>query len=367
MGSSTRAHQDREGARDALVHAVRRATAAAAMIGVATLTAACGGRAGDRDPSGRYDAVPLTGALAEASVSSGFAVPHIDTPALATPAAGAGAAVTSLPAAGTLTDDALYAFIVHHATVHYANTGATGNLPHWRGGRPETLCPRAVGLDAAAGEFVAARIRALATEVGAPVRKDADCRDNVRVIFTAEPERVMAAVVDWASTYFGVRFPGMRPFMKYRGGHAVQGWYFTTPGGGNVLNMDVGLLPLVRAWPIWPQVIPQGLRDDRDMSGIVSVILVVDTTRIAGTSLGTIADYVAMLALTVVQAPDHCDALPSILDAFAPTCAERAHPSQLTAVDRAFLEALYYRDTGLTPSLTRLEIEDFMMRRLQQP
>jgi hypothetical protein len=97
------------------------------------------------------------------------------------------------------------------------------------------------------------------------------------------------------------------------------------------------------------------------MSGIGIVILVVDRTKVAGYSIGTIADYVAMLALSVVQSPDHCDPLPSILDVMSSSCGTREKPTAITAGDLAFLKALYYRSTGLGRSLSRDEIQDNMM------
>jgi hypothetical protein len=69
-----------------------------------------------------------------------------------------------------------------------------------------------------------------------------------------------------------------------------------------------------------------------------------------------------MLALSVAQSPDHCDALPSILDLTSSRCDAHEKPSAITAGDLAFLKALYYRTTGLGPSVSRDDIQDNMMR-----
>lgn len=99
--------------------------------------------------------------------------------------------------------------------------------------------------------------------------------------------------------------------------------------------------------------------------GIGVVILVVDTTKVVGYTIGTIADYLAMLTLTVVQSPEHCDPLPSILDLMSSSCGTREKPIAMTAGDLAFLKALYYHNTGLSTSLTRDEIQDNMMRQFE--
>jgi hypothetical protein len=63
------------------------------------------------------------------------AAPEIPDVAVTTP---------SPPTDQELVGDSLYQFIVHHATVHYVNTGTTGNLARWRGGK-QSICPVTVG------------------------------------------------------------------------------------------------------------------------------------------------------------------------------------------------------------------------------
>ena len=302
---------------------------------------------------------PVAGSSAADSSVDAAALPPPRSVAIVTPGP---------PTAQELAGDSIYQFIVHHATVHYVNTGVTGNLAHWRGGRAETICPVTLGLGSAYNAFVAARVRALAAYVGAPVQPDSQCKDNVRILFTAEPEKVMTDVAKWASVFFGPRYPRMRRLLMFTSGHAVQGWYITTGGGSRVLNTDAALLSSLDLMPLWPVVIPNAITGGAGrMSGIVSVILVVDTTKVAGYAIGTIADYVAELALSVVQSPDHCDPLPSILDVLSPSCGVRERPAAFTAGDLAFLKGLYYRNTGLGPSLSRDEIQFNMMQQFKGP
>ena len=262
-----------------------------------------------------------------------------------------------------LAGDSLHQFVLHHATVHYVNTGVRGNLAHWRGGR-QSICPITQGLDPGYNAFVTARLRALATYVGAPVQSDPQCKDNVQILFTTNPQETMKSVVKWASVYFRYRYGAMRRLIEYRSDQAINGWYITTRGGARALNADVGLERLNLA-PLWPRITPNWPDDAGDMSGIGIVILVVDTTKVAGDAIGTIADYAAVLALSVVQSPDHCDALPSILDVMSSSCGTREPPNGITAGDLAFLKALYYRNTGLGSSPPRDEIQDNMLRQFK--
>jgi hypothetical protein len=320
-----------------------RATSGGAVAG--TFTGASG--------SGTGQVPPIAPLPADRNASAG-ALPAPPSVTIVTP---------SPPTEQELAGDDLYQFIVHHATVHYVNTGVLGNLAHWHGGRSETICPLTVGLTPAYNAFVSARVRALATYVGAPVNADGQCLDNVRILFTPEPEKMMAEVPKWAKTYFGPRYPQMRRLLMATSGHAVQGWYVTAHGSSRNLNTDAALLSIrsIDLMPLWPVVIPSAInRIPSRMAGIVSAFLIVDTTKVAGYPIGTIADYVAQLALSVVQSPDHCDRLPSILDVMAPSCGAREHPAAFTAGDLAFLKALYFHDTGLGPSLSRDEIQTNM-------
>ena len=268
----------------------------------------------------------------------------------------------------------LYEFIVHHATVRFVNTGTTGNLARWRGGR-QSICPLTEGLTPEYNAFVTARLRALAAYVGAPVQSDPQCKSNVQILFTNNPQAKMDAIIKWATVYFRNRYTGgTRDLIEFRSDHAIQGWYMTTSGGAIVLTTDVALVGL-DVLPVWPQITQNysaiaatGTRlggGSGSGSGIGIVILVVDTTKVVGYSMGAIADYLGMLTLSVVQSPDHCDPLPSILDLMSSSCGTREMPTAITAGDLAFLKALYYKNTGLGPSLSRAEIDGNMMRQFK--
>ena len=272
------------------------------------------------------------------------------------------------PASQELTEAGVYQFIVHHATVHHVDDSTARDLVRWRGGK-QSICPIAIGLSPGDGAFVTARIRALAAYVGAPVQSDPQCKGNVQIIFTDNPQEKMDHVLKWAAYYFRNRYAGgMKDLIAFNSGHAVQGWYMTTRGSSIVLNTDVSLVGL-DLLPLWPKV-AQNYAETRHGagggSGIGMVILVVDTTKVGSSAIGTIADYLAMLTLSVVQSPDNCDALPSILDLMSSTCGARQPPTAITAADLGFLKAFYYLNTALGASLSRADVQGNMMREFKQ-
>jgi hypothetical protein len=301
--------------------------------------------------------------------------PGTNTPASASPQLPDVTVVAPRPPTDQeLAGDSLSQFVAHHATVHYVNYGNTRNLARWRGGR-QSICPQTVGLSPGYNAFVTARLRALAAYAGAPVESDPQCKVNVQIRFTNNPQEAMNDIVKWATVYFRNRYAGgTKDLIAFRSDHAIQGWYMTTRGGSAVLNTDVSLVGL-DVLPVWPQIAQNyvgsgniGTRlgaGSGGGSGIGTVILIVDTTKVVGATVGTISDYLAMLTLSVAQTPDHCDPLPSILDWMSSSCSTREMPTAVTAGDLAFLKALYYRNTGLGASPSRDDIQDNMRQQFK--
>jgi hypothetical protein len=282
----------------------------------------------------------------------------------------------SPPSDEELAGNSLDEFILHHATTHFANTPTTGNLARWRGGL-QSICPQTVGLAPGYAAFLTARVRALATYVGAPVQSDPQCKSNLQIFFTNDPQQKMDEVTKWATgPAFQNRYSGgARHLIAFKSDHAIQGWYLTTNSGSQVLTTDVAMVNL-NVWPLWPQITQSYVGSPSIYSrasgggsgsgiGIGIVILVVDTTKVAGYTIGTLADYLAMLSLSVAQSPDHCDPLPSILDLMSSSCGRRELPTAITAGDLAFLKALYYKNTGLGASLSRFQVQDNMMQQFK--
>jgi hypothetical protein len=283
---------------------------------------------------------------------------------------------TRPPTDQELAGNSLDEFILHHATTHFMNISTAGNLARWRGGR-QSICPQTMGLSPGYNAFVTARLLAIAANVGAPVQSDPQCKANVEILFTNNPQEKMDAVIKWATSpsFYNRNAGGMRKLIEYTSDHVIQGWYLTTSGGAGVLNTDIDFARLTPQ-PVWPQITQNYVGSTRLGSrvgsvsgsgiGIGIVILVVDTTKVVGYTVGAIADNLAMLTLSVAQSPDHCDPLPSILDLMSSKCGAREAPTGITAGDLAFLKALYYKNTGLGASLSRDQIQDNMMRQFKR-
>jgi len=74
-------------------------------------------------------------------------------------------------------------------------------------------------------------------------------------------------------------------------------------------------------------------------SALSNIVIVADPAKLLDREIDTLADYIAMLALSQVQPPDDCQNLPSILNLLVPDCSRTA--KALTSGDLAYLRALY--------------------------
>jgi hypothetical protein len=97
-------------------------------------------------------------------------------------------------------------------------------------------------------------------------------------------------------------------------------------------------------------------------SELLQVFIVVDSGKVAGHSLASIADYIAMLALTRMNSYDGCNELSSIIDLLSPGCGDRQKPEALTDADTAYLKALYSSDLEMNLNVEQSDIRDRMVK-----
>jgi hypothetical protein len=96
----------------------------------------------------------------------------------------------------------------------------------------------------------------------------------------------------------------------------------------------------------------------------VHVLIIADATRTAGYMVGSVADYIAMLALAQQASLDECGELPSITDLMALNCEQPERAEALTAGDLGYLQGLYSADLTAKAPIERSQIHTRMMQAL---
>jgi hypothetical protein len=207
--------------------------------------------------------------------------------------------------------------------------GPLGQISRWA----KPVCPVAEGLTPALDDFVAKRIEDVATRVGVPGQGDCQDGADVLVVFTTEPDQLMADVRNHHETLLGFHYVGeTRSLAAFE--PPMKSWYVTmtvAPGFTNVDSANGRLLPNYGASHFPPPM----------KSELVFVLVVVDSNLLEGQAIGPVADKIAMLALSKPATRDGCSSLPSIMDLLDPKCPSGASAEGLSTYDEAYLKALY--------------------------
>jgi len=237
-------------------------------------------------------------------------------------------------------DEIMRGFIHSYA----APSMLTGKLARWT----TPICPLVIGLPPEQKSAVIARINKDAMSVGAPALEGKTCKPNITIAFAPDPQGLMTKITHhWSvarSTLGDIDGP-MHARKVSQISAPIQAWYTTTtkgrgdlPGSWEVPWPDVTGL----CGPSTPCFVGQASRlNDGIQSVFSNVFVVVDMGKIDGRNTGTIADYVAMLALSQTDAFATCRNMPSITNLLIPDCDASLKTAALSDADLAFLRGVY--------------------------
>jgi hypothetical protein len=231
----------------------------------------------------------------------------------------------------------------------------TGKMARWGSGG---ICPVTVGVPPAFVRFVNRRLKEIATQAGAPLNDHASCRPNIAIVFTPKPQTLADDILKRQPALLGYADNREQEKKLATITHPIQAWYMTATRdlhgnidvdssrvGGTGLEIPyecpppgIGICVLhlssAKAVNTTGSRLGDGLRSE-----LYNVIIIADPKRLADYEMGSLADYIAMLALTEPASLDRCRDLSSILNLLAENCAAKA--SALTDNDAAFLHGLY--------------------------
>lgn len=260
---------------------------------------------------------------------------------------------------GTLMLTALGLFV---ATVSFAEPDASQARQEIRW--HEYICPTVSGLQGAADDLVSRRITAVARTVGAPTpAAGKKCDVNVEVVFTLSPQKLLDHIAKEYRPMLGY-IPTSDRQPEFIFSRPVEAWYVTgtrtldyqPPIDSQISGNDATSLVDMytpglhvdsyesadSASGMGPSGVAGSLLSKGQSREFMHALILVDSTAVAKYPLQGISDYIAMLALTRVAAPDSCGPRPSIINLFATGCT--AVPTMLTTADIAWLKGLYGAD-----------------------
>jgi hypothetical protein len=268
------------------------------------------------------------------------------------------------------------------AKAFITTTKRTGKIARWERG----VCPLVMGQKPDVIGFITQRVKAVAEAVGAPVNSEPACTPNIEIIFTTTPQALMDSTRKNNPDYLGYATTSDQRDRLATVIRPIQAWYLTeTVDLDGVPRIDSGRMQgsgiaMSNFSPITMPSTGPGNRDpiympdatyarvtgnhinDGARSNFHHILIVVDSTRLAGQKLIPLADYITMLALTQLNVLDTCQQLPSIVNLLATNCDHGI--DGITANDLAYLHALYTMGSDKSGVFQKDDIADAMVDRL---
>ena len=216
--------------------------------------------------------------------------------------------------------------------------GPIGQIARWR----EPICPRVMGLTQSFDDFVSQRIGDDASEVGAPHSQT--CHDfNVLVVFTTEPQKLMADVRDHHPALLGYHFSGeTKALATFQG--PMESWYVTATSIKTGIKDYRTARQVDVAYAPGPPTGTGSHIPPELVSEFALELVVIDANPLDGQEIGPVADKIAMLVLSKPaerETRGECSPLPSVMDVLDPKCPSAKSIDGLTSYDKAFLKGLY--------------------------
>jgi len=219
----------------------------------------------------------------------------------------------------------------------------------------DPVCVRVIGLPPEFDGFIAARVVAIANQVGAPVAKAADCTPNVNVIFSTAPQAQIDDIYRRRDILLGFRFHSQVKHLKTFE-RPIQAWYLTRTRdvhGQSFLEVENALVS-------WAEK-PTGRAGSRLSSAlsaeVVHSLIIADANKVTDAKIGGVADYVAVLALARWTRLERCNSqVSTVLNLMADGCDPEERPEAATPADLALLTSLYAVDAQENGALQRAAI-----------
>jgi hypothetical protein len=297
--------------------------------------------------------LPLLLASSDPSVST-----QPGSPSGAQPASGApeSITVTATPLPGrSAVDEFVYSYPTAVRT--------TDKIARWQVG----ICPVVEGLPYRFADFIIRRLLAVARKANAPINADPNCRHNIQIVFTTRPQDLADDLLKHHRPYLGYFDSLNQAHELAQVRHDIQAWYLTgTMGFEGLVRVDNPRADFLNTGPYTEGKVFYQAGVGRFNNGVGStlynVVIAANPNKLGDYEIGSLADYIAMLALSQPRSFDDCWEVPSITNLLSQGCEAGRKTTTLSDNDAAFLYGLYKMSTGQNIYVQRDEIRYFLER-----
>jgi hypothetical protein len=250
--------------------------------------------------------------------------------------------------------------VFHKFTDTFATpTKLGGKIARWE----RRLCPLVLGQNPHFTAFITQRVKYIALAAGARLNTEASCTPNIEIIFTTTPQALMDSVRKDHPLYLGYADTNAQLEKLATVTRPVQAWYTTeTRDANGRRDVDSVLLSDSSGGVMFmPHVYASsgGHINNGMLSGFFHILIVIDSTKMAGQKIVPLADYISMLALTQINSLDACQQQqPSVVNMLAADC-DHAQDG-VTEFDLAYLQGIYRMSAGRELMFQRNDIASTM-------
>jgi hypothetical protein len=214
-------------------------------------------------------------------------------------------------------------------------------------------------------------VRDVAALAGAPVNATASCTPNIEILFSTHPQILLDNIRKKYPEVLGYSGNSEQTEKLATVTRPIQAWYMTgikdlhgeividgkPVGPGVEMNSGTG----TAFFPNAHVAVTTGSRLGDGLRGtFYRVLIVVDPDKLVDYEIGSLADYISMLALTQLNSLDTCQQLPSIVNMLAAGCERKV--DALTGNDIAYLRGLY----KMSPDRTLRTEQDEIAYQMEQ-
>lgn len=241
----------------------------------------------------------------------------------------------------------------------------TDKIARWKVG----ICPVVEGLPQRFADFITKRLIAIAHKAGAPVNADPKCRHNIEIVFTTQPQVLADDLLKHHRPYLGYFDNLDQAHELAQVKHDIQAWYLTgTMDFGGLVRIDdprddfltAGGDGFGRGRVFYAA--GAGRFNNGISSTLYNVVIAANPSKLGDYEMGSLADYIAMLALSEPKSFDACWEVPSVTNLLSQGCAPERKTTTLSDNDAAFLYGLYKMSTGQNIYIQRDQIRYFLER-----
>jgi len=300
--------------------------------------------------------VPVLAMMTASAAMAEVKIASIQTPASSEAAESVTVTATPLPKRNAV-DEFIYSYPTQVRT--------TEKIARWRKG----ICPAVYGLPPRYAGFITTRLTAIARQAGAPIDNDAKCRPNIEIVFTDKPQALADDVRKYRWAYLGYFDNFRQADALAKVSHDIQAWYLTaTVSYSGYVRVDNPRQDFLTGSDYLPDgkvfyAAGTGRFNSGPGSTLYNVLIVADPGKLKEYSMGSLADYIAMLALSQPKHFDACWEVPSISNLLSKECTPERKTATISDNDTRFLYGLYRMDPIFSVWQQRSQIRYFMEHR----